>query len=222
MKKILVAPSILNVNVKDAPKLVDELISLGSDMIHFDVMDGIFVPSESFSITDYEYIKENASKGIKFDVHLMVENVMENVKKYLLSDADIITFHYEAVTEEEFPIIINEIHDYNKLAGVAIKPLTDIRVLDKYLDMIDLILIMSVEPGKGGQKFSYEMVEKMKYLDSKRKENNYHYVIEVDGGINNETGKLCFESGVDILVAGTYIIKSNDKRNAIRTLKEYE
>ena len=222
MKKIVVAPSILGVPYENAPKIINELIKCNADIIHFDVMDGKFVPNSSFPIEEYKYIKRNVDSSIIFDVHLMVENVLEYVLLYIKNKADIITFHYEAVNKKEIKGLIEKIHNAKIKADISIKPDTDITVLDEFLDELDLVLVMSVEPGAGGQKFNESMLDKVEYLNQKRIDNEYHYVIEIDGGINKDTGKQSVNKGVDYLVAGSYILKSNDMKTAIKSLKDYE
>ena len=222
MKKVVVAPSILGVPYEKAPYVIKDLIDLGADIIHFDVMDGKFVPNSSFPIEEYIYIKSKVDSSIIFDVHLMVENVLENILLYIENKANIITFHYEAVNKDDIKDLINLIHKSNIKAGISIKPNTDISVLDEYLKDLDLVLVMSVEPGAGGQKFNESMLAKVEYLNDKRTKNNYNYVIEIDGGINQDTGKQSVQKGVDYLVAGSYILKSENMKAAIRSLKDYE
>lgn len=222
MKKVVVAPSILGVPYEKAPYVIKDLIDLGADIIHFDVMDGKFVPNSSFPIEEYIYIKSKVDSSIIFDVHLMVENVLENILLYIENKANIITFHYEAVNKDDIKDLINLIHKSNIKAGISIKPNTDISVLDEYLKDLDLVLVMSVEPGAGGQKFNESMLAKVEYLNDKRIKNSYNYVIEIDGGINQDTGKQSVQKGVDYLVAGSYILKSENMKAAIRSLKDYE
>lgn len=222
MKKVVVAPSILGVPYEKAPYVIKDLIDLGADIIHFDVMDGKFVPNSSFPIEEYIYIKSKVDSSIIFDVHLMVENVLENILLYIENKANIITFHYEAVNKDDIKDLINLIHKSNIKAGISIKPNTDISVLDEYLKDLDLVLVMSVEPGAGGQKFNESMLSKVEYLNDKRIKNSYNYVIEIDGGINQDTGKQSVQKGVDYLVAGSYILKSENMKAAIRSLKDYE
>lgn len=222
MKKVVVAPSILGVPYEKAPYVIKDLIDLGADIIHFDVMDGKFVPNSSFPIEEYIYIKSKVDSSIIFDVHLMVENVLENILLYIENKANIITFHYEAVNKDDIKDLINLIHKSNIKAGISIKPNTDISVLDEYLKDLDLVLVMSVEPGAGGQKFDESMLAKVEYLNDKRIKNSYNYVIEIDGGINQDTGKQSVQKGVDYLVAGSYILKSENMKAAIRSLKDYE
>ena len=218
MKEVKIAPSILGVECLQAPKVINKLIEDGADYIHYDVMDGKFVSNTSFPIEEYEYHKENVDSSIIFDVHLMTYDLFENVKKYS-KGATYITFHYEAIEEEKINDLISYIHSFNVKAGISICPDTKVDVLLPYLNSIDLILVMSVVPGKGGQSFMEISLDKISYLDKYRKENNLNYLIEVDGGINEETSKLVKERNVDILVAGSFIIKSNDYKSQIEKLK---
>lgn len=218
MKKVKIAPSILGVPCGDAPKVINRLIESEADYIHYDVMDGKFVSNTSFPIEEFRFHKQNVSSSIIFDVHLMTYDLFENVKKY--SDgASFITFHYEAIEENRIDELIDYIHSLNVRAGISICPDTKVEVLLPYLNKIDLVLVMSVVPGKGGQSFMPISLDKISYLDNYRKVNNLNYLIEVDGGINEETSKLVKERNVDILVAGSFIIKSSDYLSQIRKLK---
>lgn len=218
MKKILISPSILAANFKS---LNDDILSVkngGAEYLHFDVMDGKFVNNKTF---DEKLLKEiyTNNYGLVLDVHLMVINPLNEVKKYIDNGADIITIHYEACENNELNEIIDLIHKYDKKVGVSIKPNTDVKVLIQYLDKIDQILIMSVEPGFGGQKFLDSSINKISFLDEYRNNNNLNYLIEVDGGINNLTSKEVIKAGVDILVSGTYIFKAEGKKTAIDSLR---
>lgn len=218
MKEVKIAPSILGVPCQEAPKVIKKLIEDGADYIHYDVMDGKFVSNNSFPIEEYKYHKENVPSNVIFDVHLMTYNLFENVKNY--SDgATYITFHYEALEENKIIELIDYIHSLNVKAGISICPDTNVEVLLPYLNKIDLVLVMSVVPGKGGQSFMPISLDKISYLDNYRKDNNLSYLIEVDGGINEETSKLVKERNVDILVAGSFIIKASDYKSQIRKLK---
>ncbi len=217
MKEIFIAPSILSA---DFSSLYDEIKFLkeeGATYLHFDVMDGHFVNNISFG----SYILSCISKKVDLvkDVHLMITDPKKYYLDFVKAGADLITFHYEAINEGEIEELINKIKESNVKVGISIKPNTDVKKLDPYLSMLDLILIMSVEPGFGGQKFMNNSLSKIEYLEKKRKENNFLYKIEVDGGINNLTAPLVIKSGADILVSGSYIFKSKDRKNAIKLLK---
>ncbi len=217
MKEILIAPSILSA---DFSSLYDEIKSLkedGASYLHFDVMDGHFVNNISFG----SYVLNCISKKVDLikDVHLMITDPLKYYLDFVKAGADLITFHYEAIKEEEILLLINKIRENNVKVGISIKPNTDVKKVEPYLSFVDLILIMSVEPGFGGQEFIESSLEKINYLDKKRKENNFLYKIEVDGGINNLTAPKVIENGADILVSGSYIFKSKDRKNAIKLLK---
>lgn len=178
-----------------------------NDWIHYDVMDGEFVENTTY---DYNLVREVSNVSNSFnDVHLMVNNPLKNIKDYVDVGANQITFHYESVDSKEIIDIINEIKKYNIKVGISIKPNTDIEVLDEYLPYLDNILIMSVEPGRGGQKFLDNSLDKIRYL--KRQQNKYHYLISVDGGINDNTSKLVKEAGADVVIVGTYLANNLDK-----------
>lgn len=218
MKDVIIAPSILSA---DLSKLYDECKDLkkyGATYLHFDVMDGHFVPNISFGKDILKSLKDRLD--FVYDCHLMIEDPKKYFKGFIESGADIITFHYEVFkSDEEIISFIKELKENKVRAGISIKPNTKVEVLDKLLPYLDLILIMSVEPGFGGQTFIPSALDKIKYLDNKRKENNYKYLIEVDGGINLDTSKLCKDMGCDILVAGSFIFKAKDRKKVIETLK---
>ncbi len=217
MKEIFIAPSILSA---DFSSLYDEIKFLkddGATYLHFDVMDGHFVNNISFG----SYVLSCISKKVDLikDVHLMITDPEKYYLDFVKAGADLITFHYEAIKENEIERLIKKIKESNVRVGISIKPNTDVKKLDPYLSILDLILIMSVEPGFGGQKFMENSLNKIEYLENKRKENNFLYKIEVDGGINDLTAPLVIKSGADILVSGSYIFKSKDRKNAIKLLK---
>lgn len=213
---IKIAPSILGVKEEDLVNVCNELISSGADYIHFDVMDGVFVENKSFSPETLAIVRKGLPEAF-IDVHLMIVDVEKSIDAYAHAGASLITFHYEACKESQIPTIINMIHARGIKAGISIKPNTDVEVIDKYLDLLDLVLVMSVEPGKGGQSFIESSLDKIAHYSSIKGDRNYE--IEVDGGINDSTGKLCVNKGVDVLVAGSYIIKSNDYKARIDSLK---
>ena len=211
---VKVAPSILSANFNN---LIEEIKSVdNAKYLHVDVMDGKFVPN----ITIGPLVMKNFKKEINnmvMDVHLMIADPVKYAPEFAKAGADIITFHYEAVKFAE--VAIEEIKKLGVKVGISIKPLTDINVLDDLLDKVDLVLIMSVEPGFGGQEFIPSALDKIRYLAKARKDKGYKYLIEVDGGINKETAKLCAEAGVDILVAGSYIFKSNNRKALIEEIE---
>lgn len=212
---MIIAFSFLSLLGGDYKKSIIEFNKLdNAGWIHFDVMDGVFVTNKTF---DYELVRDiNSYNKLYSDVHLMIEKPDKLIKEYSLVGTNQLTFHYEAVCENDIESIILEIKKCNMKAGISIKPNTDVRVLDKYLKELDYILIMSVEPGKGGQKFLDNSLEKIKYLKEKQKD--YHYLIGVDGGINDSTSLLVKDAGADVIIVGSYLA-SNLNRETINKLK---
>ena len=218
MKKIQISPSILSADFSKLGDDIKRLEESGADMIHVDVMDGHFVPNLTIGPPVIKSLRKYTK--LPFDVHLMIDPVHKYIKDYSDAGADIITFHPEAT--KNIPETINLIKSFNKKVGISLNPNTKINAAEEHLDKIDLILIMSVYPGFGGQKFMGEVVQKIKDLDKIRKEKNLNFKIEIDGGINFETSKIAIEAGVDILVSGTTIFKENngDLKKNIKTLKQ--
>ena len=206
MKKIQISPSILSADFSQLGKEIKKLENAGADMIHVDVMDGHFVPNLTIGPPVIKALKKNSL--LPFDVHLMISPVHKYIESYASAGADIITIHPEATND--LLGSINKIREFKKKVGVSLNPETKIEIIKKHLDKIDLILIMSVNPGFGGQKFMPEVLNKVRKLDEIRKNLKLNFVIEIDGGINFENSKLAIESGVDILVSGTTIFKNNN------------
>ena len=206
MKKIQISPSILSADFGQLGKEIKKLEDAGADMIHVDVMDGHFVPNLTIGPPVIKALKKNSL--LPFDVHLMISPVHKYIESYASAGADIITIHPEATND--LLGSINKIREFKKKVGVSLNPETKIEIIKEHLDKIDLILIMSVNPGFGGQKFMPEVLNKVKKLDEIRKNSKLNFVIEIDGGINFENSKLAIESGVDILVSGTTIFKNNN------------
>ena len=206
MKKIQISPSILSADFSQLGKEIKKLEDAGADMIHVDVMDGHFVPNLTIGPPVIKALKKNSL--LPFDVHLMISPVHKYIDSYANAGADIITIHPEATND--LLESINKIKEFNKKVGISLNPETKIEIVEELLDQIDLILIMSVNPGFGGQKFMPGVLNKVKKLDEIRKNLKMNFVIEIDGGINFENSKLAIESGVDILVSGTTIFKNNN------------
>ena len=206
MKKIQISPSILSADFSQLGNEIKRLEEGGADLIHVDVMDGHFVPNLTIGPPVIEALKKNCS--IKFDVHLMISPVHKYIKAYSDAGADIITIHPEAT--DDLPASIQKIKDLGKQVGLSLNPETKINVIKDYLNEIDLVLIMSVNPGFGGQKFMPGVLDKIRELKSIQKKQNIDFDIEIDGGINFENSKIAIEAGANILVSGTTIFKSND------------
>ena len=206
MKKIQISPSILSADFSQLGNEIKRLEEGGADLIHVDVMDGHFVPNLTIGPPVIKALKKNCS--IKFDVHLMISPVHKYIEAYSEAGADIITIHPEAT--ENLSASIKKIKDLKKKVGVSLNPETKVNVIKNYLDEIDLVLIMSVNPGFGGQKFMPEVLDKIKELKIIQKEKNIDFDIEIDGGINFENSKIAIEAGANILVSGTTIFKSNN------------
>ena len=208
MKKIQISPSILSADFSQLGNEIKRLIDAGADMVHVDVMDGHFVPNLTIGPPVIKALKKNSS--IPFDVHLMISPVHKYIEAFANAGADIITIHPEAT--EDLQNSINKIKELKKKVGISLNPETKIDVVKKFLNQIDLILIMSVNPGFGGQKFMPEVLKKIKDLVDIREKEGINFDIEIDGGINFENSKQAIEAGANILVSGTTIFKSNDGR----------
>jgi ribulose-phosphate 3-epimerase len=206
MKKIQISPSILSADFRQLGNEIKRLEEGGADLIHVDVMDGHFVPNLTIGPPVIKALKKNCS--IKFDVHLMISPVHKYIEAYSDAGADIITIHPEAT--EDLSASISKIKELKKKVGVSLNPETKVSVIKDYLNQIDLVLIMSVNPGFGGQKFMPEVLDKIKELKNIQKVKNIDFDIEVDGGINFENSKAVIEAGANILVSGTTIFKSNN------------
>ena len=218
MKKIQISPSILSADFSKLGNEIRRLEDSGADMIHVDVMDGHFVPNLTIGPPVIKSLRKYTK--LPFDVHLMIDPVHKYIKDYSQAGADIITFHPEAT--RNILETIKLIRSLNKKVGISLNPNTKISAAEEYLDKIDLILIMSVHPGFGGQKFIKEVVKKIKDLDKIRIEKKLKFKIEIDGGINFETSKIAVDAGVDILVSGTTVFKENngDLKKNIKILKQ--
>lgn len=207
---MLVAPSILSA---DFSKLGEEIKSIETcDMVHIDVMDGMFVPNISFGPCVIKSIRKYIEKP--FDTHLMINEPIRYIKDYVDAGSNIITIHVEACSD--VLKTINEIKKYCKV-GISIKPKTNILDIVKYLDYVDLVLVMTVEPGFGGQSFMYDMVSKIDFLKEYKEKNKLEYIISVDGGISDKTIKEV--KNADMVVAGSYVFKGENRKEKIDSLR---
>ena len=217
MKKIQISPSILSADFSQLGNEIKRLEEGGADMIHVDVMDGHFVPNLTIGPPVIKALRQNCS--LKFDVHLMISPVHKYIEAYADAGADIITIHPEATDDLKKSIL--KIKNLNKKVGVSLNPESKIDLIKDLLGEIDLVLIMSVNPGFGGQKFIPEVLEKIKELKKIQTAKNIDFDIEIDGGINFNNYQLAIEAGANILVSGTTVFKSNngDIKKNINLLK---
>ena len=214
---IKISPSILSADFSQLGAEIKKLEEGGADMIHVDVMDGHFVPNLTIGPPVIKALRKHCS--LKFDVHLMISPVHKYIKAYADAGADIITIHPEAT--QNLGESIKIIKDLEKKVGVSLNPESKIELISEFLEQIDLVLIMSVNPGFGGQKFMPEVLDKIKQLKKIQKEKKINFDIEIDGGINFENCRIAIEAGANILVSGTTIFKSNggDIKKNINLLK---
>lgn len=211
-----IAPSILAADFARLGEDVKDVCEKGCDYLHIDVMDGAFVPNISFGADVMKSL--NGIATVPYDVHLMIEAPDRYLEKFMTDNTEFITVHYEAC--DDLSATIKHIKDTGAKAGVSIKPGTDADVLDDYLKDIDLILVMSVEPGFGGQKFMDMSLPKIEYYKKKREELGLDYVIEVDGGVGSANAHLVKDAGVDLIVAGSAVFKAADREAEIAAIKE--
>ena len=217
MKKIQISPSILSADFSQLGNEIKRLEECGADMIHVDVMDGHFVPNLTIGPPVIKALRKQCS--IKFDVHLMISPVHKYIEAYANAGADIITIHPEAT--ENLEESISKIKSLNKKVGVSLNPESKLDLITNYLEKIDLVLIMSVNPGFGGQKFMPEVLDKIKQLKEIKSKRNMNFDIEIDGGINFDNCQSAIDAGANILVSGTTVFKSNngDIKKNINLLK---
>lgn len=207
---MILAPSLLASDFSNVEKTLNELEERNISWLHLDVMDGSFVQTITFGPQLVAQSRPHST--MVFDCHLMVVNPENHIEAFANAGADVITFHFEATDDPK--MVIDLIHEHGKRAGISVKPGTDVSVLDPYLDYVDLVLVMSVEPGKGGQSFMPNALDKISYL----KDKGGKFEIQVDGGVNLETGKMCLEAGATNLVAGSFIFKDFDNIERMNAL----
>jgi ribulose-phosphate 3-epimerase len=213
---VKIAPSILNADFTCLKSQINEIMEAGIEWIHLDIMDGHFVPNITFGPMIVEAVRQLCDA--KLDVHLMLQKPDQYLETFIKAGADHLTVHYEACNQ--LWRTIDRIHDLGATAGVTLNPATPIHLLEPILDRIDLALVLSVEPGFGGQEFIPFSLQKISYLHEQKKIRNLNFFIEVDGGINKETALLTVKSGADILVIGTTIFKSPNIQSTIREIEK--
>ena len=213
---MIISPSILSADFLNLEHDIEKFQVLGATWFHLDIMDGHFVPNISFGIPVVKSIRKN--KDIFLDTHLMIENPEKYIESFVLAGSDLITFHYEATYEKTLEVI-KLIKSFGKKVGLSIKPKTKPEEIFEFLPYLDLVLVMTVEPGFGGQEFMQDCALKIKVFDEFKKQNNLdNLIIQVDGGINEKTAKICAEYGANSLVAGNYLFLAENPKDAYKKI----
>jgi ribulose-phosphate 3-epimerase len=216
MKKPIISASILSANMAKLGEEIADVLRDGAKRIHMDVMDGHFVDNITFGAPLIKYLK--LPEGSLKDIHLMIDSPLHFLDSFIDAGANIITVHIEALKDGEFNQLIYRAHRAGVLVGISLRPSTSLDAIADYLPYVDLVLVMSVEPGFGGQKFLDEALGKIRTLKKIKNEKKYKYLIEVDGGIDETTATSCVELGADVLVSGSYIFKAKNRKRAIEAL----
>ena len=216
MKKSLVSASVLSADMLNLESEIRKLEKSGVDMLHFDVMDGVFVNNITFGLPVLEQINKIVSPCMELDVHLMITDPLEYVGNFAEAGADIITFHLES--ESNVMKTIESVRNTGTRAAIAVKPDTPAESVFEYMPYLDMVLVMTVEPGFGGQKF-IDMSEKIRKIRRYAEENSLEINIQVDGGINDRTAEIVRKAGADILVSGSYLFNADDMKKAVETLR---
>lgn len=216
MSKVLIAPSMLSADFADLKTEMQKVTEAGADWLHVDVMDGNFVPNLTLGMPIVKSIKPHAK--IPLDVHLMIERPERYIEEFIKAGSDYLTLHVESTQVMKESLL--KIKSLGCKPGITLRPRTELATLKEFLPLVDLVLVMSVEPGFGGQSFMSEQVEKVRQLVQWRKEMNLNFLIEIDGGVDAVTAKLCVAAGVDVMVAGSAVFKGeksveNYKRNIL-------
>ncbi|MBR0385425.1 MAG: ribulose-phosphate 3-epimerase [Erysipelotrichaceae bacterium] len=204
----IISPSVLSADFYNLASAIKDINESAAEWIHYDVMDGHFVPNLTFGPDILKVFSKHSDKLL--DVHIMVSNPMQVVDYFKDLNIHMLTFHYEAVNDNTMLPMIGKCRSRGYKVGISIKPKTDPAVLKDVLHMVDMVLVMSVEPGFGGQKFMPEALDKLDWLHEYRQQHDLHYLLQIDGGINYETGKLAVEHHCDVLVTGSYVFRHPD------------
>lgn len=211
----LISVSVLSADLSCIRDVCKQIKDSNAEWIHFDVMDGVFVNNITFGCDMLKAVKKNSDLII--DTHLMIVDPIKYVEEFAKNGSDYITFHYEATDNPK--AVIDKIHKCGKKAGISIKPNTPVSKVENLIGLVDIFLIMTVEPGFGGQGFIPETLEKIRLIKSIIEKNGYNTLIEVDGGINQDTSKLVIDAGTDVLVSGSYLFKQQDMAQGVKILK---